>query len=108
DRANLLARGADRQRGRGVDDDVGPGAELARACRVADVAAELLDRPFELGIVEPREVERPHVVPLGEQPPGQVQPEEARAAAARPEHQRWTLAALVGCGAGCGGGLEST
>ena len=63
-----------------MHDDVGARDELAHALAVADVAAELLDRLLEGGVVERRHVDRADVVAVGEQPPGEVQAEEACAA----------------------------
>ena len=47
---------------------------------------ELLDLPVEQGIVERREVEDAHLVPVADQASGEVQAEEARAAGDRDEH----------------------
>jgi hypothetical protein len=51
----------------------------ARRRADADVAAQLVDPPLETRLVERREVERAHLVPVGEQPPREVQAEEAGA-----------------------------
>ena len=69
DRANRLARRLDRQRRRRMHEHLGAGDELGRAPPVADVAAQLLDRCFELRVVERGEVERADRVPVGQQPP---------------------------------------
>ena len=60
DGANRLARGLDRQRGGGVDDDVGPGDERAHVLLRANVPPHLLDAALELGVVERSDVERAH------------------------------------------------
>src|SRR5215213_4445487 len=52
DRPDRVARRLDRQRGRRVHDDVCAGDEGADAIAIADVAAQLLDGAFELGVVQ--------------------------------------------------------
>ena len=86
DGADRLARGLDRERRRRVDEHVGAVDETGGGGRVADVAAQLLGPALQLLVVERREVERAHVVALGEQTPREVQAEEARAAGDRPSH----------------------
>jgi hypothetical protein len=71
-----------------VDEDICAVAQPCHGDRVADVAAQLLDRALELRVVEGRHVERPHVVTFPEEPPGEVEAEEARAARDRPPHRR--------------------
>ena len=63
-----------------MDEHVGAVDERARVARRANVAAQLLDRRSSSGVVERREVERPHLVPVGDEPPREVQAEKARAA----------------------------
>src|SRR4029079_3428707 len=94
DRANRLARGLDRQCRRRVDEDVGFLHETRRVGRVAHVAAKLLDRPLELGLVQGREIERADVVPAGEQPPCEMEPEKGGSAGDRPAHRGRTLRAV--------------
>ena len=84
DRADRRARGLDRERGRGVHDDVSAGAEPARPFGVADVASLLVHRALELGVVQRHDVQRADLVTLGEQPPREVQAEKARTAGDRP------------------------
>jgi hypothetical protein len=55
-----------------MHEHVGALDELPRRPRLAHVAAQLLDGSLQLGLVERRDVERPHVVPVGEQPTRQV------------------------------------
>jgi hypothetical protein len=62
-----------------VHDHVRARDEVSDAVPVADVAAQLLDRPLELRVVERDDVEGAHVVPVGEQAPRQMKAEEARA-----------------------------
>jgi hypothetical protein len=69
-----------------MDEHVGARCELARSCRVTDVAAELFDVALELWIVEGRDVERAHGVAVGEEPPREVEAEEPGPARDRPEH----------------------
>jgi hypothetical protein len=88
DRADLGVRAADRQCGGGVHEHVCPGHEAARGSGVAHVAMKLVDVTLELGVVERRGVERADGVPLGEEPPSEVEAEEAGAAGDRPEHGR--------------------
>ena len=80
DRANRLARALDRQRRGRVHEHVRASDEPGRVAPVADVAAQLLDRALELGLVERGRVERAHGVAVGQQPAGEVQAEKARAA----------------------------
>ena len=89
DRADLRARGLDRERGRGVHDDVGARDEPANRVEIADVAAKLVDRAFEPGVVERRHVERAHVVAVGEKPSREVQAEESRAAGDCVQHRAY-------------------
>src|SRR2546423_1389787 len=107
-RPDRVARSLDRQRGRSVNDDIGAGDERADLIRVANVAAELLDRLLELGIVERHNVQRPDLVPVGEQPPREVQAEEARAAGDGKEHYGRAVRAGGRAGASCVGGLGLT
>ena len=86
DGLDLRPRAANRERGRGVDEDPRALDELARGALVPDVPPELANLAFELRVVEADEVERPHLVAVGEQPPRQVQSEESRAAGDRPDH----------------------
>ena len=90
---DLVPRAADRQRCGGVDEHVGAVDEATDRRRVADVAAELLHRSFELPVVERREVERAHGVAVPDQPPRQVQAEEPGSSGDGPEHAP-TLAAV--------------
>ena len=85
-RADRGAALLDRQRGGGVNEDVGPRDQGAGVGRQADVASELLDTSLELRVVERREVERPHGVAVGDEAPREMQAEEARAAGDRDEH----------------------
>jgi hypothetical protein len=55
-----------------MNDHVGAVHELADAVAVADVAAQLVDGAFELGVVERDDVEGSHVVPVCEQPSRKV------------------------------------
>ena len=89
-RPDILGR-VQRQRRRGVDDDRGA-LDRARDRRaIADVAVDDPD-PTALGIVERREVERRDVLSVLEQPPDQVDPEEARTAGDEvARHQRVIL-----------------
>src|SRR5439155_23378086 len=50
-------------------------------------AADLLDRPLELRVVERRDVERPHLVAVREQAPREMEAEEPGAAGDRDEHR---------------------
>jgi hypothetical protein len=84
DRADLLARAADRQRCRGVHEDPRAVDQLATSHFVANVPAKFLDGDSRL--VERDEVERAHLVAVGEEPPREVQAEEARSAGDRPQH----------------------
>ena len=59
---------------------------------------QLLDRRLEPGVVERREVERAHLVAVRDEPPRQVQAEEARAARDRPQHGRTYPSACPGAG----------
>ena len=65
-----------------------PATSLRDAVAIADVAAQLLDGALELGVVQWDDVERPYVMPVGEQPSSKVQAEKARAAGDGPEHLR--------------------
>ena len=76
----------DRQRRRGMDEHVGAADEATCVGGEPHVAVELLDPPVELGIVERREIEDAHLVPVADQASGEVQAEEARAAGDRDEH----------------------
>ena len=58
--------------------DVGALDERGARRRRAHVAVQLVDAALELLVVERREVERPHLVPVGHEPPREVQAEEAR------------------------------
>src|SRR5918992_5931168 len=69
-----------------MDEHVGARCELTGTCRVTDVAAELFDVALELRIVEGRDVERAHGVPVGEEPPRELEAEEPGPARDRPEH----------------------
>ena len=85
-RANRGARGLNRQRRRGVHDDVGAVHERADALAVADVAPQLLDRAFQLGVVQRDHVESAHLVPVRKQASCEVQAEKAGPTGYRPEH----------------------
>ena len=61
--------------------------ELARRPFVTDVPSELANLALELRVVEADEVERPHLVTVGEEPPRQVEAEESRPAGDRPDHR---------------------
>ena len=63
----------------------------------------LLDR-----IVDGDEVERAHLVALGDEVAREVQAEKARTAGDGVDGYRETVTACAGRGAGCGGGFEST
>jgi hypothetical protein len=52
-------------------------AQLARTCRIAHVTANLGDLALD-GIVDRRDVERPHAVTVCHEVPGEVQAEKAR------------------------------
>ena len=71
-----------------MNEDVCARRERGRVPSDANVAAQLLDRALELGLVERREVERAHLVPVGEQPPREVQPEKPGPSGDRPAHPR--------------------
>ena len=76
-----------------MDEHVGALGQPRGRGRVAHVAAQLLDRALELGVVERREVERAHLVPVGQQPAREMEPEEAGPAGDRPAHRGRTLRA---------------
>jgi len=80
DRVDRLALRLDRQRGRGVDDHVGPLDEPGDVGGRANVPAKLLHLGLEGGVVERRQVERAHHVPVRDEAAGEVQPEETGAA----------------------------
>ena len=90
-----------------------PSTSAAHVLRGADVAAQLLHRSARARLVERREVERPHLVAVGEQPPREVQAEEPGPSGDRPAHRQEAtgepderLRRLPGTG--FGGGFEST
>ena len=87
DGLDLRPRSADRKRGRGVHEDPRALNELARRRFVTDVPSELANLSFELRVVQADEVERPHLVPVGEEPTGEVQPEKSGSAADGPDHR---------------------
>ena len=79
-----------------MDDDVGAVDELLDLTDVANVAAQLLHRALELGVVERHDVEGPHLVAVRKQAPREMQAEEARAARDCPQHQG-SACLVVGC-----------
>ena len=79
-RADRATRGLDRQRGRRVDEHVGAVDQARRRARVPHVAAQLLDRALELGVVQRGQVERAHVVPVRHEPAREMQAQKARTA----------------------------
>ena len=79
-------RHLDRKRGGGVDEHVGTRDEPPSVRGQPDVAAQLLDPTLEARILERHEVERPHVVPVGDEPTREMQAEEAGPAGDRHEH----------------------
>src|SRR5581483_4273281 len=89
-----------------VHEHLGAVDERAGALLVADVAAQLLDPGLQLVVVEGGHVQGAHAVPVGEQPPRQVQAEEACAARDRDPHARAT--AWLPPASGRGGGAELT
>ena len=82
------ARHLDRQRGRRVDEHVGVRDQPTRVGGVPDVAAELLDPIVETRVLERHEIERPHVVPVRDEPTSEMQAEEPGPAGDRHEHGR--------------------
>jgi hypothetical protein len=63
-----------------VHDDVGTRRQPGDGIAVADVSAQFFDGSLEAGIVERDDVERSNLMPVGEQPPREMQAEEARPA----------------------------
>ena len=59
----------------------------SRAAVSSRMSPELANLSFELRVVEADEVERPHLVPVGEEPTSQVQAEKSRSAADGPDHR---------------------
>ena len=69
-----------------MDEDVGAGDEAAGVRSEPHVAAQFLDAALQHRVVERGEVERPHVVAVGDQAACEMQAEEARAAGDRDPH----------------------
>src|SRR5439155_10593039 len=85
-------RAAARERRRRVHEPVGPFGQASRGGEIANLSPHLLDRLFELGLVERRDVERPDGVAVREQPPREVEAEKPGPAGDRPEHAVTILA----------------
>ncbi len=86
-RVDRVARGLDRKRRGRMHDHVGPVHEAGHGGGVAHVPSQLFDVRLELLVVERREIEGPHLVAVRDEPPGEVETEEARAAGDGPPHQ---------------------
>ncbi len=69
-----------------MDEHVGAGHQAPCIRREPDVAAELLHVALQRGVVERREIEGAHRMPVGDEASGEMQAEKARAAGDRDEH----------------------
>ncbi len=72
-----------------------PATSRSASPRTADVARQLLDLALERPIGERCEIERPHVLPVGDEPAREVQAEKAGTARDRPERHGQTLPMCV-------------